>query len=81
MLSQSSIRVSVRPSGMIPVSEVQIQSDMSVALNFCFLYNLRLLSHGSSMRRKTWHAPNTATHQQRIELSFIRRFPRIELTE
>ena len=63
MLSQSSIRVSVRPSDMTPGSEVQIQSDMPVALNFCFLCNLRSLSHGSSIRRKIWHAPNTATHQ------------------
>ena len=40
-----------------------ITTQMYVALNLCFLCNLGLPSQGSSFRRKTCHAPNTATPQ------------------
>ena len=55
----------VRSSDMIPVPELQIHvpSNMSVALNLCFLCNLGSPSQSSSIRRKTCHALKTATPQ------------------
>ena len=40
-----------------------ITTQMYVALNLCFLCNLGLPSQGSSIRKKTCHAPNTSTLQ------------------
>ena len=53
----------VRLSDMIQVPEVQILHNMSVALNLCFVCNPGSPSQSSSIRRKTCHAPNTATPQ------------------
>ena len=75
--------MSVRPSDMIPVSAVQILSNMSVALNLCFLCNLGSPSQSSSVQKQARQAPNTATLQHdssirtRIELldNYILRLP------
>ena len=58
-----SVCTSVRSSSMIPVSEVQIPSDMSVALNLFCLCNLGSPCQGSFVRREPCHAPNKATLQ------------------
>ena len=55
--------MSIRPPDIIPVSEVQIPFNKSVALNLCFLCNLGSPSQNSSIRRKTCHAPYAATLQ------------------
>ena len=73
------MRSSVRRSDMIPVLEVQIPSNMSAALNLCFLCNLGSPSQSSSIRTKTFYAPNTATlrHNSYIHANIrsIHRFP------
>ena len=60
----TSIRVSVRPSNIFPVLEVKISPNMSIEPNLCILCNQGPPSQGSSIRKKTCHAPNTATPQQ-----------------
>ena len=63
MFSQRlSMSPSICQSNTSPVPEVQIPSNMSVALKLCFLCNLGSPSQSSSIRRKTCHASNTATH-------------------
>ena len=54
-------RLSVCPSVAL---EVQIPSNIAVALNLFFSCDPGLPSQGSSARRKTCHAPNTATFQR-----------------
>ena len=90
---RQSVCLSARSSDMIPVSAVQVPSNMSIALTLCFLCNLGSPSQSSSVRRKMCQAPNTATLQYdalfvRIELHVLCScvalfvgFLRIELTE
>ena len=56
-----SMSPSICQSNTSPVPEVQIPSNMSVALKLCFC-NLGSPSQSSSIRRKTCHASNTAIH-------------------
>ena len=58
-----SVCLSARSSDMIPVSEVQVPSNMSIALTLCFLCYLGSSSQCSSVRRKMCQSPNTATLQ------------------
>ena len=53
----------IHPSNRIPISEVQIPSNMSAALNPCFLCNVESpsLNTSSTIRRKTCYTPNIAT--------------------
>ena len=60
----------VRPSYVIPVSEVPIPSNMSVALNLCFLCNLGSPNQSNSIRIKTRHAPDTTTLQLLFKISW-----------
>ena len=88
-----SVCLSARSSDMIPVLEVQVPSNMSIALTLCFLCYLRSSSQSSSVRRKMCQSPNTATLQDdalfvRIDLHVLCScvalfvgFLRIELTE
>ena len=63
VLCFSSVYPCVRLSDMIPVSELPIPFNMSVALNLHFLCILGLPSKGSSNLRKTCPAPNITTLQ------------------
>ena len=47
---------SIRPLDMIPVSEMQIQFNLSVALKLCFLCYHGSPSQSTFVRRKTCHA-------------------------
>ena len=70
-----SIRVSVLCLlDMIQVSEVQIPSNLSVALNLCFLGKLGSPTQGSFILIKTRHGPNTA-------IALLVGFLQIELKE
>ena len=69
-----SICGSVHPSvDMIPVLEMQIPSNLSVAPNLCFLCNLGAPTQCSSILMKTCRAPNTVTLQ--LHRSSIPRLP------
>ena len=55
-----SVCLSVRLTDMMPVSEADEDTTHHVALNLCRLFYLGSPNQGSSIRRKTRHAPNTS---------------------
>ena len=81
---------SIRPLDMIPVSEVQIQFNVSVALKLCFFCYHGSSSQSTSARRKTSHASvqllfgmvaKKSSYEESYYLALFVRSLKIEVTE